>query len=277
MNVKELKKKSLWIRRQVLEMIAAAKKGHIGGAFSCVDILVVLYYAGILRINAKNPNWPQRDRFIISKGHAGVALYAVLADLGFFPVSELKNFCRNNSLLGGHPDRRIPGIEADTGSLGHGLGIGAGLALSARLNKEKLMNVVLLGDGECDEGSVWEAAMFAGHHELNNLIAIVDRNRQCVTDFTEDCLLLEPFADKWRAFNWEVRLVDGHSYEELLASLKDFRTRNDSRPLMIIARTIKGKGVSFMEGNLAWHHSVPEGDNLECARRELGEDAKSGE
>lgn len=277
MNVKELKKKSLWVRRQVLEMIVAAKKGHIGGAFSCVDILVVLYYAGILRINAKNPNWPQRDRFIISKGHAGVALYAVLADLGFFPVSELKNFCRNNYLLGGHPDRRILGIEADTGSLGHGLGIGAGLALSARLNREKFMNVVLLGDGECDEGSVWEAAMFAGHHKLNNLIAIVDRNRQCVTDFTEDCLSLEPFADKWRAFNWEVRLADGHSYGELLTSLKDFRTRNDSRPLMIIARTIKGKGVSFMEGNLAWHHSVPEGDNLECARRELGKDAKSEE
>jgi len=269
MDIKGLKIKSLWVRRQVLEMIAGAKKGHIGGAFSCADILTTLFYSGILKFDVKNPNWPQRDRFILSKGHSAATLYAILADLGFFPVSELKNFCSNNSILGGHPDRRIPGIEADTGSLGHGLGIGAGIALSAKINRVKFMNVVLMGDGECDEGSVWEASMFAAHHKLNNLVAIIDRNRQCVTDFTEDCLSLEPLIDKWRAFNWDVRVVDGHSHEDLFTSLGDFRTRLDSRPLVIIAKTIKGKGVSFMEGKLVWHHSVPEGNSLELARREL--------
>lgn len=277
MDILQLKNKSVWVRRQVLEMVVAAGKGHIGGAFSCADILTVLYYAGVLRFKPHHPEWPGRDRFILSKGHSAVTLYAILADLGFFKISELTKFCQNGSMLGGHPDRNIPGIEADTGSLGHGLGIASGLALSAKMDKKDFFSVVLLGDGECYEGSVWEAAMFAGHHKLNNLIAIVDRNCQCVTDFTEDCLLLEPFADKWRAFNWEVRLADGHSYEELLISLRDFRTRSDLRPLVIIARTIKGKGASFMERNLAWHHSVPEGDNLECARRELGKDAESKE
>lgn len=269
MNIDELQRKANWVRNQTLEMIVSASKGHIGGAFSCTDILVALYYGGILRFNSDNPNWSERDRFILSKGHSCVALYAILADLGFFSISELNSFCQKGSMLGGHPDRNILGIEADTGSLGHGLGIAAGLALSAKIDKKDFMSVVLLGDGECYEGSVWEAAMFAGHHELNNLVAIVDRNRQCVTDFTEDCNRLKPFTDKWRAFDWDVKTINGHSFEELLDTFKGFRCRRSVRPLVIIASTIKGKGVSFMEGKLQWHHSVPAGENLKRARKEL--------
>ena len=269
MDIEELEKKAKWVRNQILEMIVSANKGHIGGAFSCTDALVALYYGGILRFDSSNPRWSERDRFILSKGHSCVALYAILADLGFFPTSELSSFCRNGSMLGGHPDRNIPGIEADTGSLGHGLGIAAGLALSAKINEKNFMTVVLLGDGECYEGSVWEAAMFAGHQQLSNLIAIVDRNRQCVTDFTEDCNRLEPFADKWTAFNWDVVEVNGHSFDDLLRAFKDFRGRKSTRPLVVIVHTIKGKGVSFMEKTLTWHHSVPTGDNLRIARQEL--------
>ena len=269
MNIDGLKGKANWVRRQVLETIVSANKGHIGGALSCTDVLVALYYGGILRFESSDPDWSDRDRFILSKGHSCVALYAILADLQFFSVSELDSFCQKGSMLGGHPDRSIPGVEADTGSLGHGFGIAAGLALSGKMDKKDYMTVVLLGDGECHEGSVWEAAMFAGHHELNNLVAIVDRNRQCVIDFTEDCNRLEPFADKWRAFGWDVRDINGHSFHELLAAFKDFRIRKSPRPLVIIANTIKGKGVSFMEGNIVWHHGVPRGENLEIARRQL--------
>lgn len=269
MNIDKLGRKANWVRNQILEMIVSADKGHIGGAFSCTDILVTLYYGGILRFDPNNPNWSERDRFILSKGHSCVALYAILADLGFFSISELNSFCQKGSMLGGHPDRNIPGIEADTGSLGHGLGIASGLALSAKIDKKDFMTVALLGDGECYEGSVWEAAMFAGHHQLNNLVAIVDRNRQCVTDFTEDCVRLEPLDNKWRAFGWDVRTINGHSFEELLDNLKDFRCRKSAQPLAIIANTIKGKGVSFMEGKLQYHHSIPTGEDLKRARQEL--------
>jgi transketolase len=172
-------------------------------------------------------------------------------------------------MLGGHPDTNIPGIEADTGSLGHGLGIASGLALSAQIDKKDFMTTVLLGDGECQEGSVWEAAMFAAQHKLNNLVAIVDRNRQGVTDFTEDSTGLEPLADKWRGFNWDVKVIDGHSFEEIFEALHYYRSFNSPRPLVIIANTIKGKGVSFMEKKLEWHHSVPAGENLKIARQEL--------
>ncbi len=266
-----LEEKAQWVRQQVLEMIHRAGKGHIGGSFSCVEILVSLYYGGILHIDPEIPSWGERDRFILSKGHSCASLYAVLADLGFFTVSELSTFNQEGSRLEGHPNRGIPGIEVDTGSLGHGLGVGAGLALSAKIDKADWMTIALLSDGECHEGSVWEAAMFAAHHELHNLVAIVDRNRQCVLDFTENCNRLEPFAAKWRAFGWEVREVAGHSFEELLYALGDIRLRKTD-PLIIIADTIKGKGVSFMEGKIEWHHRVPEGEQLEMARRELAND-----
>lgn len=268
-TMSKLKSKAQWIRSQVLEMIASAGKGHIGGSFSCVDILVTLYYSGILRFNPSDKDWDERDRFILSKGHAVATLYAILADLGFFSVSELHNYQKKGCMLGGHPSRKTPGIEADTGSLGHGLGIGAGLALSAKIDRKNFMTVVLLGDGECYEGSVWEAAMFASHHKLNNLVGIVDKNGLCVNDFIKDCLDIDPLDKKWKAFGWHVVSVNGHSFSELLSVFSDFRSRKSNKPLMIIANTIKGKGVSFMENQIDWHHSVPKGEELEIARREL--------
>jgi len=269
MNNAELKKKATWLRRQILQIVVSSQRGHIGGALSCTEILVALYYGGILRFDADNPRWPDRDRFVLSKGHSCVALFAVLADLGVFPASVLDSYCRNGCMLGGHPDRNVPGIEADTGSLGHGLGIAAGLALAAKIDRKPYMTVALLGDGECYEGSVWESAMFAAHHRLNNLVAVIDRNGQCVTDFTEDCNRLEPLADKWRAFGWETRTVDGHSFDELIDAFHGFHSRVSAGPLVIIANTIKGKGVSFMEKSIQWHHGVPQGDQLEEANRQL--------
>lgn len=269
MNIPYLEKKAAEVRQALVETVAKAGKGHIGGALSCADILTLLYYGEVLRFKPENPAWDDRDRFILSKGHVAMVLYVILADLGFFPKAELGRVNRGGR-LGEHPDRGIPGIEIDSGSLGHGLGIGTGLALAAKLNTRNYLTVVLLGDGECYEGSSWEAAMLAAHHQLNRLIAIVDRNRQCVTDFTENINKLEPLAEKWRAFGWEVREVDGHSFQELAAASKDWRARADPRPLVIIAETVKGKGISFMERQIAWHHGGVSGEKLEKARRELG-------
>jgi len=268
-NIPALQQKAVWVRQQILEAVASSGRGHIGGAFSCADILVALYYGRIMRYEPLHPELGGRDRFILSKGHSCLALYVILSDLGFFSPSELGSLCQHGSMLGGHPDRSIPGVEADTGSLGHGLGIGAGLALGARLDRKDFMTVVLLGDGECYEGSVWEAALFAGHHRLRNLVAIVDRNRQCAMDFTEECNRLEPLADKWQAFGWDAAVIDGHSFEQICSAFEGFRTRVSEKPLVVIANTIKGKGISFMEGNVKWHHGVPAGKELETARREL--------
>jgi len=268
-DIERLRKKANWVRRKILKMIFSAGKGHIGAALSCADILVAIYYGGILKFDPSNPKWDGRDRFILSKGHSAAALYAILADLGYFPKSYLDNYQNKDCILGGHPHRKIPGIEADTGSLGHGLGIGVGLALSAKADKYDFMTLVLLGDGECYEGSVWESAMFASHHKLNNLIGILDRNGLCSTDIIKDCLDIEPLCDKWRSFGWEVVVIDGHSFQELLAALSDLRSRKSFKPLIIIANTIKGKGISFMENDPNWHHSVPDSRQFEIARKEL--------
>jgi len=269
MDTNTLKRKSLEIRKVILETICMARKGHIGGAFSCTDILVALYYGGILRYDSNNPRWEERDRFILSKGHSGVALFAILSDIGFFDVSEMVTFCQNGSRLGGHPDRRVPGIEADTGSLGHGLGIAAGLALGAKLDNKDFLTIALLGDGECHEGSIWEAFLFAAQHKLNNLIAIIDHNKQCVLDYTENCGRLEPFKNKLSAFGCETLEIDGHSFGELLAAFSGLHERKNGKPLAIIANTVKGKGISFMEGQIKWHHGVPDSKELELARAEL--------
>jgi transketolase len=261
-----LEKKSAELRLSVLDMIAAAKKGHIGGAYSAMDILVTLYYGGILQFDPSNPSWPVRDRFILSKGHSGSALFALLADLGYFEAEELNRYCCNGSILGGHPDRNVSGIEADTGSLGHGLGIGAGMALAAKMDGAEYRVFVLVGDGECNEGSVWEALVFAARHQLANLTLIVDRNRQCVLDFTEDCAPLDSLRERLVSFGWDVEEVEGHSYQELLTALE---RKPSTRPRAIVANTIKGKGVSFMEKVLKWHHSVPNTEELVIARAEL--------
>ncbi len=246
--------------------------GHIVSSFSCTDILVALYYGGTFRFDPSNRHWEGRDRFIMSKGHGAIALYPILADLGFFSLDELSKFCQCGGILGAHPDHVIPGVEVVSGSLGHGLGLAAGLALATKMDKQDRATVVLLGDGECYEGAVWEAAMFAGHHQLNNLTGIVDRNRLSVTDFTENSLRLDPFDEKWRSFGWETTTIDGHSFAEILAVLENLHSRSSSKPLMIIANTVKGKGVSFMQNEPLWHVLVPNAEQVELARRELSRD-----
>ena len=257
------------IRRMIMDTIVAAGKGHIGGSLSAVEILVALYHGGIVHIDAKKPQYPLRDRFIMSKGHACEVLYAVLADYGFFSVAELLHLGRDGSMLGGHPDRHIPGVEADTGSLGNGLGIGAGLAFAAKLDRNTWRTFVLLGDGECYEGSVWEAMMFAAHHSLYNLVVIIDRNQLCVLDRTEDCNRLDPLDDKLRAFGWDVVTVNGHNIAELSQALSSARSRSSGKPFAVIANTVKGKGISFMENDVRWHHGVLKGELLEKAYCEL--------
>jgi len=258
-------------RRLVLTMIASAGRGHIGGSLSCIEILVALYCGKVLHVRPEEPDWPERDRLVFSKGHASEALYAILALAGFIPLDWLKTYGTDGTRLGGHPDHFLPGVEVSSGSLGHGLGQGAGLAFAARHRQRDFLTFVLLGDGECYEGSIWEAAQFAAHHRLGRLIAIVDRNRQITLDDTEDCNRHEPFAAKWRAFGWQVRECDGHDFGSLFGALEDVRSRQAwAAPLAVIARTIKGKGVSFMERERGWHHRVPQGDRLAQAKRELG-------
>lgn len=268
MSIAELKEKANWVRQQVLEMCVCAGEGRVASSFSCTEILVALFHGRILRFEPEHPQWEGRDRFILSKSPGAVGLYPILSDLGFFPSIELEKFCQCDGILGPYGDD-IPGIEAVWGSLGHGLGVGAGLALAGKLDKKKYMTVVLLGDGECYEGAVWEAAMFAGHHQLNNLVGIIDRNWICTIDFTENCLRLNPLESKWQAFGWDAITIDGHSFDEIFAAFKGFRTRKSTKPLMIIANTIKGKGVSLLENNPMSHVIIPSGEQLEKAREEL--------
>ena len=265
---KFLENKARQLRVDIVKSIHKAGKGHIGGAFSIVEILTTLYYGKILKFDSKNPNWKFRDRFILSKGHAGIALYAVLADLGFFPKEEL-NFLNKGRLLAEHPDPRIPGVEIVSGSLGHGLSVGAGMALADKLDKADRSTFVLMGDGECYEGSVWEAAMFASHHQLNNLCGIVDRNGLITHGSTEEINKLEPFADKWQAFGWKVLEVDGHNFNDLNEALNKFQERQFIKPTLIIANTVKGKGVSFMENQAKWHHGGIDDEKLKSALLEL--------
>lgn len=241
-------------------MATAAKRGHLGGAFSCTDILVALYYGGILEKN---------DRFIFSKGHSCLSFYAVLADRGFFPMEELDRYGKNGTILGGHPDQFIPGIESISGSLGHGLGIGCGYALAEKLRRQKKRTFVLLGDAECNEGSVWEAASFAARQELGNLVAIVDYNGIGASDFVKNFSDGGPPEKKWGAFGWEVRSADGHNFPDIMNVLADVRTRDAKKPLAVIAHTVKGKGVSFMENDPHWHHGIPAGELLAKAEQEL--------
>ena len=261
-------KKANWIRNKVLEITTGAGAGHVAPSFSCTEILVALHY-GFLALNPSNPKDDSRDRFVLSKGQAAVALYCVLADLGFFPVEELSTFTREGSRLGGHTEDTIPGVEAFTGSLGHGLSVACGMALAARMDRKPHFAVTLLGDGECHEGSVWEAAMFASQHKLGNMIAIVDNNGLSATDHLKNYLDVSPMEDKWRSFGWETVNVDGHDFESLFRVLDTARSRSLDKPLAIIAKTIKGKGVSFMENQPIWHYRIPVGEELETAKQEL--------
>ncbi len=241
------------LRRTIIEVLASARRGHLGAAFSLVEILRVLY-DDVLCYNAADPKWALRDRCILSKGHGCLALYALLADKGFFPREELARFCSPEGILGGHPDAgKVPGVEASTGALGHGLSIGLGFALHARKSGSRSRVVVILGDGECNEGSVWEAAMCAGKHKLSNLTAIIDYNKHQSYSSTHEVQDLEPFADKWTAFGFSVREVDGHDVHALRRELTALPFAPD-RPGALICHTIKGKGAAIAENNLEWHH-----------------------
>lgn len=248
-----LDERSLALRRTIVDCLQSSRRGHVGSAFSLIEILRVLYDE-VLRYDPQRPDWPERDRLILSKGHGCLALYTLLADKGFFPHEELDRFCAFDGILGGHPDaRKVPGVEASTGSLGHGLSIGLGMALHARIQRQSSRVVVVMGDGECDEGAVWEAAMSAGKHRVANLTAIVDYNKMQSYDSTHFVQDLEPFADKWRSFGFSVAEVDGHDVQALRTTFQRLPFEPD-RPSAVICHTIKGKGLPFAEQNASWHH-----------------------
>ena len=261
-----LREISAGIRISIVNTIAGPRMGHIGGDLSVTDILVTLFF-DVMRFRAEDPDWQDRDRFILSKGHCSAALYSVLARAGYFPPGLLADFMAPLSPLNGHPNRRkVKGVEANTGPLGHGLPIGVGCATAARIAKADWRSFVVLGDGELQEGSNWEAAMYAGHSKLDNLTAIVDRNRLQQGARTEDTNSLEPLADKWRAFGWDVHEVDGHDHAALLAAIEAPRA---GKPRFLVANTIKGKGVSFIENRVEWHHKVPSTEQVQQALGEL--------
>ena len=265
---KKLSRKATDLRLDILQAVKSAGRGHIGGAYSMIDILAALYHSGFLRYDAKAPNWSGRDWFVLSKGHAGVGLYAILADCGFFPKEELFKL-NNGSLLGEHPDISIPGIETVGGSLGHGLGIAAGFALSVKQDGSDRRAVVLMGDGECYEGSVWEAAIFAAQQSLGNLLLVIDRNGLIATGKTETVSRLEPLEEKWTSFGWNVISLDGHNVRSILGALSGIKRSNHAKPTVIIAETVKGKGVSFMENKIEWHHSGLNDEEYRLAKNEL--------
>ncbi len=258
------------IRRHGLEMTHLSRGSHIGAIFSLAEIMATLY-TGVLNVDPQNPKMPERDRLILSKGHAGAAVYAALAERGFFPVEELKTHYQNGSRLSGHVSHKgVPGVELSTGSLGHGLAVAAGMAMAAKLDKAEHRVFAVLGDGECDEGSVWEAALQAHQYQLDNLIAVVDHNRMQSLDFCENTLALEPFADKWTAFGWNAITVDGHDIHALQEAFAQAKAnRGSGKPTVIIAVTVKGKGVSFMENDILWHYRTPQGEEYEAALKEL--------
>jgi transketolase len=253
----------------MLEMCIKAGTGHVTSSLSCIDILVSLYHGGIMKFDPQNPDWEGRDRFILSKGQASPALYAVLADIGFFDKNELDRFAQKDGKFGVHLQHDVPGVEITSGALGHGLGIAAGMALGAKMNQELYLVYALLGDGECYEGSIWETAMFASHNKLNNLVGIIDRNYLCVTDFTENLIELEPMEDKWLSFGWDVVRVDGHSFESIIDVLNKVRSRRSSKPLVIIADTVKGEGIECISNIPLWHGAAPKGKEIENCMLDL--------
>lgn len=254
------------LRLSALAMVNHARSSHIGGCFSMADMLAVLY-GFVLRVDPKNPRWQQRDRYVQSKGHAAAILYATLAQRGFFPTEWLARYCDNGAMLGGHvSSHQAPGVELSTGALGHGLAVGCGMALAAQRTGQSWNTYVMHSDGELDEGSVWEAALFASHHQLSNLTALVDYNKIQSFGRIDEVLRLDPLADKWKAFGWETLEIDGHDHNAIYQALT--ATRSD-KPRCIIAHTVKGKGVSFMENDLLWHYRPPDKEQYAQAVAEL--------
>lgn len=255
------------IRRMVLKMIHSAGGGHTGGSLSAADILAVLYFR-IMNVGPDTAGDPGRDRFILSKGHSVESLYCALSLAGFFPESVIESYGREGSILAGHPTNKVKGVELNSGALGHGLSVGAGMALAGKMDHLDYRVYVLMGDGEQAEGSIYEAAVFASHHKLDNLVAIIDRNRLQISGSTEDIISLEPLKGRWESFGWHVLEVDGHNHialESVFEKAKEVK----GKPVLIIAHTVKGKGVSFIENDCKWHHGVPDKDQLGLALKEL--------
>tara|TARA_Y100000590_G_scaffold120079_1_gene137458 strand:- start:19305 stop:20144 length:840 start_codon:yes stop_codon:yes gene_type:complete len=255
------------LRRLVLKTIAGSSSGHPGGSLSATEILIALYFR-VMSHDPANPGWQDRDRFVLSKGHCTPILYSVLSECGYFPTEELVTFRTINSRLQGHAHTMVPGVDASTGSLGQGLSIGLGMALAGRLGNKDYKTYVLIGDGECDEGQIWEAAMAAAHYKVGNLVAVIDRNRIQNDRFTSEAMEIEPLEDKWRAFGWNVLQVDGHDVGDLCDALNSASLNQDT-PLVVIANTVKGKGVTFMENNPDFHGRAPNEQELSDALAEL--------
>lgn len=267
LSIDEMKKMTVTLRRDIVKMIHAAGSGHPGGSLSMVEILTALFF-GEMTLDPDDPEWADRDRFILSKGHGVPALYAVLAHRGYFPVEDLMTLRKLGSPLQGHPDRsRLPAVEASTGSLGQGLSIAAGTALAAKIEDRDYHTYCLISDGENEEGQIWEAAMFAGNHDLGNLTGILDFNKYQLDGAIEDIQPLEPLVDKWEDFGWSVRRIDGHDLDEVVEALQ--WSRDEDNASMIVADTVKGQGVSFMEGNNEFHGRAPTDEELEQALDEL--------
>ncbi|MBZ2187162.1 MAG: transketolase [Bryobacter sp.] len=267
-NPADLAEISKRVRRHIIEMITAAKSGHPGGSLSATELVVTLFF-DTMRHDPANPKWADRDHFILGKGHACPVLYSTMAECGYTPIDQLNTFRRLGSIYQGHPDVRfIPALEASTGSLGQGLSIGLGMALAARLDHRPSRTYVVLGDGEIQEGQVWEAAMFASFHKLDNLACIVDYNKIQLDGFVEDIMPLEPLADKWKSFGWHVIEINGHDIPAVQAAFAEAATVK-GKPTVILAHTVKGKGVSFMENNPKWHGTAPSKEECELALKEL--------
>lgn len=267
-QINNLKQTALNLRRNIITMIRSGKGGHLGGSLSCIEIITALYFS-VLQCNPQDPKWEDRDRFILSAGHKCLALYSVLAEKGYFDKKLLNTYDSLDSRLPGHPDRhKLPGVEANTGSLGHGLAIGGGMALAGKIDEKDYKVYVLMGDGEITEGSVWEAAEIANHYKLDNLIAIIDRNKLQIHGNTKDVLNTEPLLERWSSFGWQTFEIDGHDFTEILKALKNIPTKKD-RPTCIIANTIKGKGLSFAENNYKYHYWKPTDEEMKKAFIEL--------
>lgn len=256
------------VRRNILEMVTSAKSGHPGGSLSAVEILTTLFF-DVMDIDVNDPQKQERDRFVLSKGHATPVLYGVLAEKGFFPREEIKNFRQINSILQGHPDmKNIPGVDMSAGSLGQGLSVANGMALAGKLDQSSNYVYALVGDGEIQEGQIWEAAMSAAHYKLDNVIAFLDYNGLQIDGDVEQVMGVNPVDDKWKAFNWHVQVIDGHNYDEISVAIETAKNTK-GKPSIIIAKTIKGKGVSFMENKAEWHGSAPSKEQYEQAMQEL--------
>lgn len=273
-----LAKRSHWLRNALFDMSDGARKGHIPSSFSCAELVVSLYYGGILRYNAQTPKWEDRDRFVVSKGHAGMVTYPILADLGFVPQEELQRFCKTDCVFRMYPDPSIPGVEAITGSLAHGLGTLAGRALRAKMDGLDYNCIALLSDGECYEGSTWEQALFAakqreesyaGHRGLDNLVAIVDHNNCIITDTVPRCVDIAPLAKKWDAFGWYAQEINGHSHTQIMQAFRNINNCSEGRPSVIVAHTTKGKGIPFMENKPDWHNKRPDTEQVKIAKEAL--------